>query len=315
MSKLDDAKKILADVGMPKAQANDRSAYVLLALAQIIEPLPWKKATKPEMRIVDMMDFMRTYYGKEYKPNTRETIRKDTLHQFVDAAVAERNTDDTNRSTNSPKYCYRLTSEMLKLIRTYGTTGWQARRNAFVAEKGMLTERYKQKRDLRRVPVVVNGEVFCFSAGNHNKLQKMIVEEFAPRFAGGAEVLYLGDAENKDVVKNRNVLKQLGIEITDHDKLPDVVLYLPEKNWLYFIEAVTSVGPVSVKRMEEIQAMSIRCKAGKIYVTAFPDRKTYARFTDELAWETEVWIADCPDHMIHLNGDRFMGPRNTAEDL
>ncbi|MFS2517149.1 MULTISPECIES: BsuBI/PstI family type II restriction endonuclease [Parabacteroides] len=29
----------------------------------------------------------------------------------------------------------------------------------------------------------------------------------------------------------------------------------------------------------------------------------------DIAWETEVWIAENPGHMIHFNGDRFIGPR------
>jgi hypothetical protein len=308
MSKLEEAKGVLSAIGMPKAQTNDRSAYVLLALADLGEEANWANANKPEMRIVDMMNFMAANYGKEYKPNTRETIRKDTIHQFVDGAVAERNTDSADRPTNSPNFCYCLTNEMLQLIKSYGTRKWQTQLKYFVAEKGMLIEKYKQQRDISRVPVVVNGQEFNLSAGEHNALQKAIIEEFAPRFAHGAEVLYIGDTENKDLVKNREVLEHIGVDITDHDKLPDVILYSIEKEWLFFIEAVTSVGPMSVKRMQEIEAMTAGCKEGKIYITAFSDRKTYKKFIDQLAWETEVWIADNPDHMIHLNGDRFIGP-------
>lgn len=309
MSKLEEAKGILSAIGMPRAQTNDRSAYVLLALSSVKERTPWAKATRPEMRIVDMMNFMNEHYGKEYKPNTRETIRKDTIHQFVDAAVAERNTDSADRPTNSPNYCYCLTPEMLKLIQSYGTRKWQAHLRVFVAEKGALIDQYKQQRDLVRVPVVVNGQEFSFSAGEHNALQKAIIEEFAPRFARGAEVLYIGDTETKDLVKNREVLEQLGVEITDHDKLPDVILYFTDKEWLFFIEAVTSVGPISAKRRLEIEQMTINCKVGRVFVTAFPDNRIFKRFVDQLAWETEVWIADNPDHMIHFNGDMFIGPR------
>nr|WP_276538704.1 BsuBI/PstI family type II restriction endonuclease [Dehalobacterium formicoaceticum] len=173
-----------------------------------------------------------------------------------------------------------------------------------------MIDKYSQLRDIARVPVVVNGQEFNFSPGEHNTLQKAIIEEFAPRFAKGAEVIYVGDAENKDLIKNREVLESIGVIITDHDKLPDVVLYLSDKNWLYFIEAVTSAGPISVKRMREIEDMTAGCAAGRIYVTAFPDGKLYKRLIDQLAWETEVWIEENPDHMIHLNGDKFIGPRN-----
>lgn len=310
MGKLEEAKGVLSAIGMPKQQTNDRSAYVLLALADIKEPDLWLGARKPEMRIVDMMNFMSEYYGKVYKPNTRETIRKDTIHQFVDGAVAERNVDSADRPTNSPNYCYCLTDEMLELIKTYGTGNWQNALRGFKSTHGTLIEKYSQLRDIARVPVLVNGQEFSFSPGEHNALQKAIIEEFAARFARGAEVLYVGDTENKDLIKNREALESIGVRITDHDKLPDVVLYAGDKNWLYFIEAVTSVGPISVKRMQEIEDMTAGCTMGKIYVTAFPDRKIYKKFIDQLAWETEIWIADNPDHMIHLNGDKFIGPRN-----
>ena len=112
------------------------------------------------------------------------------------------------------------------------------------------------------------------------------------------------------MVKDVETLSKLGFEITLHDKMPDVVLYVEEKGWLYFIEAVTSVGPMSPKRIKEIEDMTANVDVGKIYVTAFLDFKTFKKFSEELAWETEVWIADMPDHMIHLNGDKFLGPRN-----
>ena len=118
------------------------------------------------------------------------------------------------------------------------------------------------------------------------------------------------------MVKNVDKLRALGFEITLHDKMPDVVLYSEDKDWLYFIESVTSVGPMEPKRIKEIEEMTtgvmagkIYVTAGKIYVTAFLDFKTFKQFSESLAWETEVWIADMPDHMIHLNGDRFLGPR------
>jgi len=310
MSKVTEAKEILSAIGMPSQQAKDRSAYVLLALTDIKESDTWTSAKKPKMRIVDMMNFMSEYYNKVYKPNTRETIRKNTIHQFIDGAVTERNSDSTDRPTNSSKFSYCLTDEMLELVKTYGTEKWQHALKKFISQKGTLIEKYSQMRDITRVPVIVNEQEFNFSPGEHNSLQKAIIEEFAPRFARGAEVLYIGDAENKDLVKNREALESLGVKITDHDKLPDVILYESEKNWLYFIEAVTSTGPISVKRMQEIEDMTAECTAGKIFVTAFSDKKLYKKFIDQLAWETEIWIANYPDHMIHLNGCRFIGPKD-----
>ena len=175
-----------------------------------------------------------------------------------------------------------------------------------------LIEMYRSKKTMEKMPVRINGQDLHFSPGKHNKLQKAIIEEFAPRFAPHSECLYVGDTTNKDMVKNVEKLSELGFEITLHDKMPDVVLYMPDKNWIYFIEAVTSVGPVSPKRIMEIEEMTENVTAGKVYVTAFPDIATYKKFDAELAWETEVWLSELPDHMIHLNGDKFIGPRDQS---
>ena len=160
------------------------------------------------------------------------------------------------------------------------------------------------------MPVRINSSDYLFSAGKHNELQKAIVEEFAPRFAPNSECLYIGDTTAKDLVKNTEKLQALGFEITLHDKMPDVVLYRPEKDWIYFVEAVTSVGPMDPKRVRELQEMASSVVSGKIFVTAFLTCASYKQFSEQLAWETEVWIAESPDHMIHLNGDMFLGPRD-----
>lgn len=136
-----------------------------------------------------------------------------------------------------------------------------------------------------------------------------VLEEFAPRFAPNSECLYVGDTTQKDMVKNVDKLAELGFDITLHDKMPDVVLYKEDKNWIYFIEAVDSVGPMSPARVLDINTMTKDVTAGKIFITAFLSVDKYKRFIDQLAWETEVWIAEMPDHMIHLNGNKFLGPR------
>lgn len=198
---------------------------------------------------------------------------------------------------------------MLSLIRNYGTESWQTAKANFLNSHETLVSLYASKRTMRKMPVQINGEDFTFSPGKHNELQKAIIEEFAPRFAPDSECLYVGDTTEKDLVKNVAKLKELGFAITLHDKMPDVVLYSEKKNWLYFVESVTSVGPMEPKRIKEIEEMTERVRAGKVYVTAFLDFKTFKKFSETLAWETEVWIADMPDHMIHLNGDKFLGPR------
>ena len=239
-----------------------------------------------------------------------ETFRKQAMHPFRTAALIE----DNGKATNSPNYRYRITSEFLKVIQNMDEDkGRLCEDNAslslFLKRHDSLSAIYASKKRMQKMPVRINNKDFTFSPGKHNQLQKAIIEEFAPRFAPNSECLYVGDTTQKDMVKEIDKLSQLGFEITLHDKMPDVVLYREDKNWIYFIEAVTSVGPMDPKRIVEIQSMTSHVSAGKIYVTAFLDFQTFKRFSGQLAWETEVWIADMPDHMIHLNGDKFLGPR------
>lgn len=305
MKRIEEARDILKELQVPVKQQSDMCCYVLLAMAQINKKQAWSEATNNWIRIHDIIGYIKEQYDVEYAENSRETIRKQALHHYRNAAFIE----DNGKATNSPNYRYRLTDEMLAVIQTYGTVWWQSEKEAFLSNHESLVCQYSSKRELRKMPVRINGIDFTFSLGKHNQLQKAIIEEFAPRFAPNSECLYVGDTTEKDLVKNAEKLKELGFEITLHDKMPDVVLYSEEKNWIYFIESVTSVGPMDPKRIIEINEMTADVSAGKIFVTAFLDFKTFKKFSETLAWETEVWIADMPDHMIHLNGDKFLGPR------
>ena len=303
--KVEEVREFLKTIGMPKAQQTDLCCYVILAMASIKPDMSWSEATNEWIRIHDMIQFVNTFYGVSYAENSRETFRKQALHSFRTAALIE----DNGKATNSPNYRYRLTEETVELLKTMQTPEWEIVLKRFFCYHEKLIDVYASKKQMTMMPVNINGEDFKFSTGKHNELQKAIIEEFAPRFAPNSECLYVGDTTKKDLVKNVDKLKALGFEITLHDKMPDVVLYREDKNWIYFVESVTSVGPMDPKRILEITEMTKDVTAGKIFVTAFLDFKTYKKFAEELAWETEVWIAEMPDHMIHLDGDRFMGPR------
>lgn len=304
MSKIDEARSILKSLGLPERQQADLCCYSLLAMLGISPDTDWNFATNGWIRIHDIIQFTKDNYGVTYAENSRETFRKQAMHQFRDAALIE----DNSKPTNSPNYRYRITGETLNLLRSYGSSDWDRKLSEFLDTHETLIEIYSSKKEMTKMPVKINGSDFTFSTGDHNRLQKAILEEFAPRFAQNSECLYVGDTIEKDLVKNVDKLAALGFEITLHDKMPDIVLYREDKDWIYFIESVTSVGPMEPKRILEIEKMTARVSSGKIYVTAFLNFKTFKKFSESLAWGTEVWIADMPEHMIHLNGDKFLGP-------
>lgn len=310
MDKLEVAKHLLARVGMPAEQQSALCCRSLLAMAKLAKSTPYSQATNEWVRIHDIIAFISDHYGVDYAENSRETFRKRAMHAFRAAALIE----DNGKPTNSPNYRYRITSEFLVVIQNMSGSKKALRDDnayltQFIANHESLTEIYASKKKMQKLPVRINNQDFTFSPGEHNQLQKAIIEEFAPRFAPNSECLYVGDTTQKDLVKDVDKLSSIGFEITLHDKMPDVVLYREDKNWVYFVEAVTSVGPMNPKRVSEIAAMTENVSSGKIFVTAFLDFATFKKFSEQLAWETEVWIADMPEHMIHLNGDKFLGPR------
>jgi len=120
--------------------------------------------------------------------------------------------------------------------------------------------------------------------------------------------IHCGQWINRMGYFEESLLVKLGVEVETHGKMPDVVLHYPDRNWLLLVESVTSHGPVDGKRHAELAKLFAKSKAGLVYVTAFPNRSVMSRYLGEIAWETEVWVADAPSHLIHFNGERFLGP-------
>ncbi len=307
--KIEEAMLILAELGFPRAQQNERSALCMLALLDLTPKKMWKRAASPLLGITPMMEFSREHYGKEYKPNTRETFRRQTMHQFVDAGLALYNPDDPARPVNSPKAVYQIEPEALALFKTHGTTAWGAKLKTYLSSRQTLAARYAKVREQACIPVrVAPGQEIQISPGEHSELIKAIIEDFGPRFVPGGILIYAGDTGDKWGYFDKALLAKLGVTVDSHGKMPDVVIYFPERNWLLLIESVTSHGPVDGKRHEELARLFAGSSAGLVYVTAFPSRSLMTRYLPDIAWETEVWVADAPSHLIHFNGTRFLGP-------
>ena len=306
---IDAAIDILKQLGFPRAQLNERSALVLLAVLDLTPTRKWADASNPLMGITPIMDWLSKHYSKQYAPNTRETVRRQTMHQFMQAGLVLYNPDDPGRPVNSPRAVYQVSPEALTLVRTYGSPTWSAQLAAYMSEQEGLAARYAQERDLQRIPVTIaDGKTIQISPGEHSLLIKAIIEEFAPRFVQSGILIYAGDTGEKMGYFDRALLKRLGVEVDSHGKMPDVVIYYPDKHWLLLVESVTSHGPVDGKRHEELMKLFDGSDPGLVYVTAFPSRSVMARYLSEIAWETEVWVADAPSHLIHFNGVRFLGP-------
>lgn len=307
--KIEEALLIIKALGLPKGQHNDRSALTLLAILNQTPEKKWSEVERILIGITPIMEFCSKHYGREYAPNSRETFRRQTMHQFVDAGIAIYNPDEPGRAVNSPKACYQVSLEAFEVIETFGTSAWSSSLEKFLENQKTLAQRYAKEREMQMIPVDIKKEQEIYlSPGNHSLLIKEIINGFAPRFAPGSDVIYIGDTGEKEGYFQKDLLSKMNVEIDKHGKMPDVVLYFSDKDWLLLIEAVTSHGPVNAKRHEELSTLFKNAKPGLVFVTAFPDRSTLAKYLSDISWETEVWVAESPTHMIHFNGEKFLGP-------
>jgi hypothetical protein len=307
--KLTETVEILTALQFGPKQRNETAAYTLLALLDLHPKVSWKEAQAPMRGITPVIDFIARTYGIRYAPNTRETVRDDAVKFFVEAGLLLRNPDDPKRPTNSGKTVYQIEPSALALLRKFGTIGWAPELGKYLASRASIKDEIARKRSLARVPVTLpGGSQVALSPGGQNPLIKAIIEQFCPAFAPGGAVIYIGDTENKFVHLEAEALQALGVTLDSAAKIPDVIVHYTAKNWLLLIEAVTSAGPVDGKRRKELKELFAGCKAGLVFVTAFEMRRTMQSFLSHIAWESEVWIAEDPDHMIHFNGERFLGP-------
>ena len=307
--KVDAAIDILGQFGLPRAQINKRTAYCLLALLNITPGKSWRESESPLVGITPMMDFAREHYGKNYAPNTRETFRRFSMHQMVQAGIALYNPDKPDRPTNSPKVVYQISPAAIAVVKSYGTREWAENLASFKRAASTLSAQYAKARQMDMVRVKVrSGLRVTLSPGKHNELIRAIIEDMAPRFIPDATLVYIGDTGEKWGFFDNELAERLGFSVEEHGKMPDVILWQEEKNWLVLIESVTSHGPVDAKRQIELTDLFASATSDKVFISAFPDKRTFARFAPDIAWETEVWVADNPTHMVHFNGDRFLGP-------
>ncbi|MFC5044416.1 BsuBI/PstI family type II restriction endonuclease [Aquimarina hainanensis] len=309
INKQEEAQKILEELGLPEAQLNERSALTFLALLNLKPDQNWENIENPLMGVTPIMQWINTFYNKKYAANTREAIRRQTLHQFVDGGVVAYNPDRPDRPPNSPKACYQILPELKEVLSYYGTKEWRKHLDAFLRHKETLVEQYAMARNMSKVPLKINQDkTFYLTPGKHSILIKQIIEVFGPKFVPGAELIYVGDTENKKGYYLKDRMLELGVEIDDKGKFPDVVLYFEKENWLILAESVTSHGPVDGKRYKELNNLFGGSTAGLVFVTAFLDRKMMSKYIADISWETEVWVAEDPEHMIHFNGHKFLGP-------
>lgn len=318
---IQEALEILAALGVPMtgltARRKEKMAKVFLSLADLRPGMPWRKTKDNldahQLQSRQIIAHMNAHWGENISPGSYDDIRRKDLVLPVAANIVLNSAKNPNANTNDGTRGFAINPLAAKAIRQFGTPGWTQAVADFLQGRTTLADELSRHRNLARVPVRMrSGLTLTLSAGGHNALQKQIIESFLPIFGHGCDVLYVGDTTQKNLFVDKEALEGIRFFELAHDKLPDVIAYSAADNWLYLIEAVTTANPITELRRRALLEAAADCTADLIFVTAFPDRDTYRKFAKDIAWETEVWIADSPEHMIHFNGDKFLGPHKAG---
>ncbi len=312
---LNDAVEILGSVGVPldglTERRLERMALCLLAVAGVITS--WRAAKGIDdgrhLKTREIIEFINEQFEESISSGSYDDIRRKDLKLMVLADLVINSWLNPAAATNDPTRGYSLHSAFKQLIQIFGTAAWEAQLAAFLSGRIALADALARHRDLAKLPVTLPGrQQVGLSLGQHNVLQKRIIEEFLPRFGKGCEVLYLGDTANKILHIDEAELERLKFFKLSHEELPDIIAYNRRLKWLYLIEAVHSSGPMSEIRVLELKKATKHCLAKLIFVTAFLTKSDFRKWVKEIAWETEVWIAENPDHLIHFDGEKYLIP-------
>ena len=310
---INEALHVLVSLGIPSdgtPRRLERMALGFLAVVNVKESKDWSNAQDEtqgrSLRTRELIDYINTHFGEKISRGSYDDIRRKDLKLPVLGEIIIQTKPKSARNDSTRGYA--LSADYAPLIRQFGQSNWEQQVEEFLRERKTLADKLSVTRQLPMLPVrLPSGLSLEFTPGKHNELQKAIIEEFLPRYGYGAEMLYVGDTANKFLFLEKEKLDALNFFELAHGELPDIIAFSQQKNWLYLIEAVHSSGPISDIRLLELKKLTTECTADIIYITAFLTKDTFRKFSNQIAWETEVWIAQAPDHLIHFDGEKFLG--------
>lgn len=314
-----DAIRIINATGLPiddlTVRRLEKMAMSFLALCSMTTSKKWSQSLSiTDGNILgtrDIIHYINQHFKENISPGSYDDIRRKDLVRLVGMGLVVKSADNPNADTNDGTRGYAIEENFSTLIKSYGSPSWNNNMDSFEIDQEYV-DLFQSKRNIRKLKVELEkGVTITLDDGPHNKIQKAIIEKFLPIYGYNAQVLYIGDTSKKQLHKYSELMIKLGLDIKDRGMLPDIIAFSKEKNWIYLIEAVHSSNPLNPERCIEIQRTVLKnCPYGIVFVTAFLTRNDFAKWVSQIAWETEVWLADTPEHMIHFNGDKFLGPQH-----
>lgn len=316
-AKILDAIDILKCVGVPTDDLTPRRlekmAMSFLSVCNIRADSKWSQTESlvdgRALRTREIIQYININFEENISFGSYDDIRRKDLLRPVQMGLIVKSANNPDADTNDGTRGYALDDSFASLVKSFGSAKWKDQVNKFKVDEDYINQ-FEGKRKLNKLEVKLeDGVTIKLDDGPHNQIQKAIVEQFLPIYGHGATVLYIGDTSEKHMHKYSAKMKELGLDIADRGMLPDIVAFSDNKQWIYLIEAVHSSNPLNPERCIELRRTVLNnCQYGVVFVTALLSRKDLSKWMSQIAWETEVWLADNPNHMIHFNGDKFLGP-------
>lgn len=347
--KIRECLSILRDVGVRLGDFTEgrqlRLVMALLSAGRMRFDDPWTSAKSYvthgleclPLRTKDFYAYWNENFGTSYAPGGYDDVKRLDIDELMPFALLEMKiipaaskrgqavpdgAAPAKTTYNAGSRGYSLTPSAVQLLHAFETDQWMAQLARHRVKFGLTGDRLGKHPELTTAPIrLPDGTLLTLSPTHHNDIQRGVVELFLPKFAPGAEILYIANtgtkkeqnkgsryAEPTQQVFNRDALAAIGVNLNEKQKLPDVILLDKAKNWLFLIEAVHSKNPIHHTRHMALAEITAGSTAGRVYVTAFLDRAGFAKFSKAISWKTEAWIASEPEHLIHFDGERFLGP-------
>ena len=197
----------------------------------------------------------------------------------------------------SPNSAYRLADSFAQILKTPDDTERAASVAAWINTNAVRQRLEQQAEAAERSRKLVDRK--------HSALIAAAVRDYVPRFLPGYRVLYVDETDGDRITDEdiRN-LAEAGIELTLGDAMPDVLLWNPESNRLWVIEAVTSDGEVDTHKVEQLTALAERCgKAGIDFTTAYLNWKKAGQRQSaqkNIVPGSYLWIAEEPAKQLRV---------------
>jgi len=197
----------------------------------------------------------------------------------------------------SPNSCYRLANSFVDILRE---DNWQS-----ILDQWIQGDAVRRRHELQAVAAA---EAKKMADNSHTQLIQASINHYVPAFLPGYEVLYVDDGDGDRITEEqKEILAKAGLALELGDAMPDVLLWNPEKSFLWVIEAVTSDGEVDSHKVAQMTNFSNRHNIQSIgFTTTYPTWKKFAERQKQtkanLAINSHVWILESGSTQLTVEG-------------